>query len=127
MTNDIQTLFPGKEITIAGETIQITPIKLGQLPKALALMMKIGSLVSASNGANDLAPVIAYGGDELLNLIAETTKKPRAFIDDLYADDAVELVTAFLEVNKSFFVEKVLPKFPGLAEKLSNFQKQSSS
>lgn len=127
MTSDIQKLFPGKEITVAGETVQVGPIKLGQLPKALSLMMNIGGLVSTSNGASDMASIIAYGGDEFLNLIAESVKKPRPWVDDLYPDDAAELIAAFLEVNQSFFVEKVLPKFPGLAEKLSNFRKPLSS
>lgn len=127
MTQDVQKLFPGKEIIVAGETLQITPIKLGQLPKALSLMMKIGGLVQTTSSVEDLAPVIAYGGEELITLIAESIKKPRSWVEDLYPDDSAELIAAFLEVNKSFFVEKVLPKFPGLAQKLSNFQKPSAS
>lgn len=127
MTTDVQKIFPGKEITVAGEQIQVMPIKLGQLPKAMALMLKVGTAVSSASGPEDIGVIIAEGGDELLDLIAVCVKKPRAWVDDLYPDDAAELISTFLEINKGFFVEKVLPKFPSLAQKLSNFQNQSSS
>lgn len=51
------------------------------------------------------------GGDDLFDLIVMCSNVDREFIDTLEVDEGIKLVGAFLEVNLSFFVQKVMPAF----------------
>lgn len=42
---DLNTLLPGVDVTVAGETISIQPFLFIKLPKAIALIGKLGNLV----------------------------------------------------------------------------------
>ena len=47
MSNEMNTLFPGKEIQLnTGETIILKPFTFGQLPKAIKIGQKIGGLLA---------------------------------------------------------------------------------
>lgn len=114
--SDLQTIFPGKSIVIAGEELRVSPFKFGQLPQVMTKAQKIYSgvahLVSGSTDeAEVILQVMSVGGEDLLDLIGLSINKPRSFFDTIEADDGVALTAAFLEVNLSFFVQKVLPRF----------------
>lgn len=123
--SEIQTLFPGKEVTLStGETITIKPFTFGQLPKALKLSQKIGQALADSYNAGKLSDakvavsaaieVLAEGGEEIIELVGLATGKPRAWFDTVPGEDTLDILNAFIEVNKDFFTQKVLPKVMGL-------------
>jgi len=53
-------------------------------------------------------------GDDLLSAIAIAVRKPREWVDDLAADDALLLAAKVMEVNADFFTRTVIPKLDGL-------------
>jgi hypothetical protein len=55
----------------------------------------------------------------MLDLLAITTRRERAWVNDLPLDDAVQLAAAVFEVNADFFVGRVVPGIQRSAEKLA--------
>jgi hypothetical protein len=114
--SDLQTLFPNQELVIAGETLTLRPFTFGQLPKVLKLTKSFYNEVQPflaaglESNATAILEVLAAGGDDLIELIALGVHKPRTWFDTLEIDDGVRVVTAFLEVNLSFFAQRVLPQ-----------------
>ena len=131
---DLETLFPGREITVGSETLTLQPFTFGQLPKAAKLLQPISTSLSdtgvfsvgkvggevqfglASDWPMRIVDLLAAGGDGLIDFIAFAANKPREWVDKLGADDGVALTKALLEVNADFFVQRVLPMF-GMVQK----------
>ena len=53
-------------------------------------------------------------GDDLLTAVAIAVAKPRAWVDELAADEAILLAAKVIEVNADFFTRTVLPRLDGL-------------
>ena len=111
----LQQLFPlGKEVTIADKALRITPFKLGELPRVFKVIEPITALViealgSSQNQMASLTKIMVGGGDNVLDLIAIGSRQPRTWVDELEMDQGIDLLAAVIEVNASFFVQKVLP------------------
>ena len=122
-TDDMAALFPGRDITIAGETMRISPFFFGQLPRAVQLLrplaetMRTAEIMSFDGGQVQLASdwplkvpqIVGDVGEALLDLLAFITGKPRVWFDTLAADDGVKLTRACFEVNGDFFVKRIAP------------------
>lgn len=111
----LQQLFPiGKELTIGDKTLRITPFKLGELPRVFRAVEPITGLVmeafgSKTNQIASLTKIMVGGGDNILDLIAIGSRQPREWVEQLEADQGIDLLAVVIEVNASFFVQKVLP------------------
>lgn len=128
--SDIQTIFPGKDIQISGETVTVKPFTFGQLPKVMKLMNKLSAPVMAAEGkvdTNMLFGLLAEGSDDLVQLISSSSGLSIQTINMLQPDEGIELLAAFVEVNGNFFVQKVLPLIQKLVEKHQTGQKSSSN
>lgn len=121
MSEEIQTLFPGKEVILSdGEVINMKPFTFGQLPKAMKIGQKLGMLLAdlykqgkfedQSNVSANLMVIIGEGGEDLIELMGLGIGKPRAWFDNLQGDDGITLTIAFLEVNIDFFTKKMMPQ-----------------
>lgn len=93
-------------VAVAGDTLALVPVRLGQIPALLRAVAPIASEVSAG----DVAAALVRNPDALLDVMAVLTGKPRAWLDALALDEAVDLASAALEVNADFFVRAVMPK-----------------
>ena len=60
--------------------------------------------------------VIELFGDafEIADAVAIAVGKPRAWVDELAADEAILLAAKVIEVNADFFTRTVIPKLDGL-------------
>ena len=123
--SEMQTLFPGKELTLStGEKITIKPFTFGQLPKALKLSQKIGqALANAYNegkltdskvAVTSALEVLADGGEDIIELVGLATGKKREWFDTVPGEDTIDILNAFVEVNKDFFIQKIMPKVMGM-------------
>ena len=110
---DLEKLIPQDTLVqVAGETISISPLKVGQLPAFLRVISPVMAQLSQPE-INWLA-LFGERGDDLLNAIGIAVKKPREWVDDLAADDALLLAAKVMEVNADFFTRTVIPKLDGL-------------
>jgi len=111
--SDLETLIPpGVELVIGGEALTLKPLKVGQMPAFLrAIAPAIQELTSPEI---DWLRLFGERGDDLLSAIAIAVGRPRAWLDDLPADEAILLAAKVIEVNADFFTRTVIPKLGGL-------------
>lgn len=111
--SDLDILVPTPvELVIAGETLTLSPLKVGQLPAFLRAVNPVLPLLTA--GDVDWLALFGNRGDDLLRAIAIAAGKPREWVDNLAADEALLLVAKVIEVNADFFTRTVLPRLDGL-------------
>lgn len=111
--SDLEKLIPqATELAIQGETLAIMPLKVGQMPAFLRAITPVMNHLNRSE--IDWIALFGERGDDLLSAIAIAVKKPRSWVDDLAADEAIVLAAKVIEVNADFFTQTVMPKLDGL-------------
>ena len=111
--SDLDTLIPQPvELLIAGELLALKPLKVGQMP---AFMRAIAPVMQQLT-APEIDWLLLFGerGHDLLSAIAIAVGKPRAWVDELGADEAILLASQVIEVNADFFTRAVLPQMQRL-------------
>ena len=116
--NDLDKLVPQAfEIMLAGETVVIKPLKIGQMPAFLRVITPVMQRLTGE-GIDWLA-LFGERGEDLLAAISIATGKPRAWVDALDADEAILLAARLIEVNADFFTRTVMPRLDGLIARAS--------
>lgn len=124
--NDIDQLIPQPvELAIGAETLAIAPLKIGQLPGFLRAISPVMQILSGT--AIDWLALFGEHGDTMLTAVAIAVGKPRAWVDDLRADDAIVLAAKVIEVNADFFTRTVMPKLDGLFAQTKSLTPASGS
>ena len=114
---DFETFPPSpKVVTVAGTAVELTPIRLGELPRLLAAVQPIAADLSTKP---DWLALLARHGETVLELLALATRRDRAWIEGLALDEAVTLACAVFEVNADFFVRRVTPSIAQAGERLA--------
>lgn len=115
--NGFKTFPPAPVIvTLSGTALELTPIRLGELPRLLAV---VNPMTAELTTDPDWIVLLGRHGDAVLDLLSITTRRDRAWINDLSLEDAVQLAAAVFEVNVDFFVAHVVPAFQGAAQRLA--------
>lgn len=116
--SDLDKLVPQAfEITLAGETVSVKPLKVGQMPAFLRAITPVMQQIGG-DGIDWLA-LFGERGDDLLTAVSIAVGKPRAWVDDLAADEAILLAAKVIEVNADFFTRTVMPRLDGLIARTS--------
>ena len=103
-------------VTLSGTALELTPIRLGELPRLLAVVRPLAEEITSDP---DWMALLGRHGDAVLDLLAITTRRERAWINDLQLADAVQLAAAGFEVNADFFVRRVVPGIARSADQLA--------
>jgi hypothetical protein len=103
-------------VTLSGTTLELTPIRLGELPRLLAV---VRPLVAEIGNEPDWMALLVTHGDAVLDLLAITSRRERVWINDLSLQEAVQLAATVFEVNVDFFVAHVVPSIQGAAQQLA--------
>ena len=116
--SDLETLIPqAVELVINGEPLAIKPLKVGQMPAFLRAITPVMQQIG-SDGIDWLA-LFGERGDDLLTAVSIAVGKPRAWVDELAADEAILLAAKVIEVNADFFTRTVMPRLDVLIERTS--------
>ena len=117
--SDLEQLIPqASSLVIHGETLAIIPLKVGQMPAFLRAITPVMHHLNRSE--IDWIALFGERGDDLLSAIAIAVGKPRSWVDDLAADEAIVLAAKVIEVNADFFTRTVMPKLDGLFTQAKN-------
>ena len=116
MTELEQLIASHIQVQIAGESLTIAPLKVGQLPAFLRAITPLMDYLRAP--VIDWLALLAQRGDDLLAALAIAVKKPEDWIHALNADEALMLAAKVMEVNADFFTRAVLPQLDGLMQHL---------
>lgn len=116
--SDLDKLVPQAfEITLAGETVAVKPLKVGQMPAFLRAITPVMKQIGG-DGIDWLA-LFGERGDDLLTAVSIAIGKPRAWVDALDADEAILLAAKVIEVNADFFTRTVMPRLDGVIARTS--------
>ena len=114
---DFQTFPPAPVVVqLSCGALELTPVRLGELPRLLAVVRPLAEEVTSDP---DWMALLGRHSDAVLDLLAITTRRERAWINDLSLEDAVQLAAAVFEVNADFFVAHVVPAIQGAAQRLA--------
>lgn len=107
--DELHILFPEPQrLTIGGEPVDVSPLKIGEIPRVAKALR--GAAIPLNEGDVDLLAVLAGdSADAVLDAVAIAVRKPRAWLDALPADAALNLAFTVMEVNADFFAARVLP------------------
>ena len=108
MGNDMFAALPPVplSIEIAGERIDLTPLKVGEVPAFARAVQPIAVGLSASP---DWLALLAEHGEAVIATIAIATRRPVVWVAGLDLDEAVRLAEAVFGVNADFFIRRLLP------------------
>ena len=110
--SELETIVPqGIELLIDGEPLLIKPLKVGQLPGFLRAISPVMQQMSSTE--IDWLALFGEHGDDLLTAVSIAIGKPRAWVDELAADEAILLAAKVIEVNADFFTRTVMPRLNG--------------
>ncbi len=124
--DDLDKLIPQPaELTVGGESLVILPLKVGRLPDFLRAITP--TLQQLNTPQIDWLGLFIEHGDDLLQAVAIAVGKPRTWVDDLAADEAILLAAKVVEVNADFFTRTVLPRLNVLIDQVASGPAPSGS
>ena len=117
MDNDTFAVLPPVPISIeiAGERIDLTPLKVGEVPAFARAVQPIAASLSASP---DWLALLAEHGEAVIAAIAIATRRPVDWVAGLDLDEAVRLAEAVFAVNADFFIRRLLPSVTQAAARI---------
>ena len=124
--SELDTLVPPEfELSLNGETLQLSPLRVGQMPAFLRILAPI--MKDLTQDQIDWLELFGERGDDLLSAVAIAINKPRNWVDELAADEAILLAAKVIEVNADFFTKMVIPKLGTLFEHIPSSDKDGST
>ena len=93
-------------VEIAGEHIELTPLKVGEVPAFARAVQPIAASLSASP---DWLAILAEHGEAVIAALAIATRRPVDWVAGLDLDEAVRLAEVVFGVNADFFIRRLLP------------------
>ena len=117
MDNDTFAALPPVPVSveIAGERVDLTPLKVGEVPAFARAVQPIAASVSASP---DWLALLAEHGEAVIAAIAIATRRPVDWVAGLDLDEAVRLAEAVFGVNADFFIRRLLPSVTQAAARI---------
>ena len=117
MGNDTFAALPPVPVSveIAGEHIDLTPLKVGEVPAFARAVQPIAASLSASP---DWLALLADHGEAVIEAIAIASRRPRDWVASLDLDEAVRLAESVFEVNADFFIQRLLPRVTQAAARI---------
>lgn len=112
------TVLPPVPVTldIGGERIELTPLRVGDVPAFARAVQPVATSLSASP---DWLALLAEHGEAVIEAVAIASRRPVDWVTNLALDDAVRLAEAVFAVNADFFIQRVLPSLTEAATRVS--------
>jgi hypothetical protein len=102
-------------VEIAGEHIELTPLKVGEVPAFARAVQPIAASLSASP---DWLAILAEHGEAVISALAIATRRPVDWVAGLDLDEAVRLAEVVFGVNADFFIRRLLPSVTQAAARI---------
>jgi Family of unknown function (DUF6631) len=111
--NELEILHPDQEIELAGEKITVREFRFGEslklTPKVQPMIAAMSDSLTDKDAASETLVVMAGDYSDLfLELIEVSTGKSREWIEALTDADGMTLLSAFWQVNRPFFMRRLL-------------------
>lgn len=114
--SDLDVIKPAAtSVAFAGRDVQITPLKVGQLPAFARAIKPLGAaleeIATGQKALNlgALLEMIADHGDAIIDATSIGSGVTRAELEQATPDQLIELAVAVLKVNADFFGGRMTP------------------
>lgn len=112
--NSLAALPPVPEsLVIAGETLEISPLKVGELP---AFARAVRSIASKVTSDPDWLRLLSEDGESVILALAIACRRPPDWVAALALDDAIRLAEALFGANADFFIQRVVPEITRVSQ-----------
>jgi hypothetical protein len=102
-------------VTIGGETLDITPLKVGELPVFARAVRPIAGKLGPDP---DWLRLLSEDGESVILALAIACRKPSEWVSNLAMDDAIRLAEAVFGANADFFIRRVVPEITRVSKTL---------
>lgn len=103
-------------VLLAGESLDISPLRVGELPVFARTVLPITSKLSAEP---DWLRLMSEDGEAVILALAVACRKPPQWVAGLALDEAMRLAQAVFESNADFFIHRVLPQITHASQKFA--------
>lgn len=121
---------PVIEVSVAGEVIAVTPIKVRELmafTQAISPILKVLVKESDQDWAGlNISELLMNHTDEVIRAVAIGIRREVEFVNDLDIDELIKLGNVVFEVNIDFFIRKVLPEMGQVVGRIVSMTKRHS-
>jgi hypothetical protein len=115
--NSLAALPPVPEpLVIAGETLEISPLKVGELPAFARAVCPIASQLSADP---DWLRLLSENGESVIVALAIACRRPPDWVAALALDEAIRLAEAIFGANADFFIQRVVPEITRVSQQIT--------
>lgn len=101
-------------VTIRGETLDITPLKVGELPAFARAVRPVASKLTPDP---DWLRLLSEDGDSVILALAIACRRPSEWVAALALDEAIHLAEAVFEANADFFIRRVVPEITRVSQR----------
>jgi hypothetical protein len=102
-------------VTIGGETLDITPIKVGEVPIFARAVRPVASKLTPDP---DWLRLLSEDGDSVILALAIACRRPPEWVATLSLDEAIHLAEAVFEANADFFIRRVVPEITRVIQRI---------
>lgn len=114
---DLSILYPPpRSVSVGGQRIDVTPIRVRELAAFAAAMRP---LAQALADGVELPWLLAEHTGALIATVAVGARVETAWIEGLGLDELLDLAEAVIEVNADFFVHRLAPRLTQSAARIS--------
>ena len=103
-----------RSLTVAGEVVHVAPLTFMEIVRAAKFLAPILAAVDSINAESkdiaDLASLLTIAPDAMVKIASLSVHKDEAWFENLQADEGFDVLSMVYEVNKDFFVQRLLPK-----------------
>ena len=115
--NSLAALPPVPEpLVIAGEALEISPLKVGELP---AFARAVRSIASKVTSDPDWLRLLSEDGESVILALAIACRRPPEWVAALALDDAIRLAEAIFGANADFFIQRVVPEITRVSQQIT--------
>ena len=118
MTENLFAALPPvpETVVIGGETLEISPLRVGELPAFARAVKPIAAQLTAEP---DWLRLLSEDGESVILALAIACRRPPEWVANLALDDAIRLAEAVFGANADFFIRRVVPEITQMSARLS--------
>ncbi len=102
-------------VIIGGETLDITPLKVGELPIFARTVRPIAGKLGPDP---DWLRLLSEDGESVILALAIACRRPPEWVSGLSLDDAIRLAEAVFGANADFFIRRVVPEITRVSQRI---------
>jgi len=122
MSDDLKTLVPQETISTKLGEVVVKPFKFTQFPRVIEILSGFSSAVNLDNlEAKDIVNLLMRNqGEDLFELLCMASGKDKKWLDELEADEGIELLMKVVEQNMDFFNKKLIPSIKKFSQTVTD-------